>query len=40
MIKEVLGILAPSNDLTHSGGVNLADVQIVINAAMGLGCPY
>ena len=40
MIKEVLGVLAPANDLTHSGGVNLADVQIVINAATGLGCPY
>jgi hypothetical protein len=28
------------NDLTHDGVVNVVDVQKVINAALGLGCPY
>jgi len=28
------------NDIGHYGWVNVADVQIVINAALGLGCPY
>jgi hypothetical protein len=38
LISEILGPAAPANDLNHDGVVNVLDVQIVINAALGLGC--
>jgi hypothetical protein len=40
MIDEALGIAAPRDDLDHDGVVNIADVQKVIEAAMGVGCLY
>jgi len=38
MINEALGGSAPLNDLNQDGWVNVVDVQIVINAVLGLGC--
>ena len=38
MINQALGIAAAANDLNHDGIVNVVDVQIVINAALSLGC--
>jgi hypothetical protein len=38
VINEALGILAPVHDLNLDGVVNLSDVQIMINATLGLGC--
>jgi hypothetical protein len=38
MINEVLGAAAPANDLTGDGAVNVADIQIVANAVLKLGC--
>jgi hypothetical protein len=33
--------MAPAvNDLTGDGVVNVVDLQIVVNAVMGLGCSY
>jgi hypothetical protein len=37
-IKQALGISPPTFDLNSDGAVNLVDVQIVANAAMGKGC--
>jgi hypothetical protein len=37
-INEALGLMAPLNDLNGDGKVNVLDVQIVLNAAMGMGC--
>jgi hypothetical protein len=38
MMKEALGLLAPVNDLEANGRVNVLDVQVVIDAALGRGC--
>jgi hypothetical protein len=38
MIKQALGINSAGNDLNGDGAVNLVDVQIVIDAAMKMGC--
>jgi hypothetical protein len=38
MINEALGAVFPGNDLNGDGRVNVVDVQIVIGAALGLGC--
>ena len=38
IINEALGIIYPFNDLTGDGAVNIVDVQVVLDAAMGLGC--
>ena len=38
MINEILGENAPANDLNGDGVVNVVDLQIVINAAIQLGC--
>ena len=40
MINETLGGQPASDDLNHDGFVNIADVQKVIRAAMGLACVY
>ena len=37
-INEALGVTLAANDLNGDGQVNVVDVQIVINAALGLGC--
>jgi Divergent InlB B-repeat domain/Putative Ig domain len=38
IINEALGLASASNDLNGDGVVNIADAQIVIGAATGLGC--
>ena len=38
MIHETLGVIAPVHDLNSDHRVNIVDVQIVVNAAIGLGC--
>ena len=40
MIDEALGIAAPNHDLNGDGVVNIADVQTVIQAALGRPCLY
>jgi len=37
-INQALGVAYPLDDLNQDGVVNLADVQVVINVALGLGC--
>jgi sugar lactone lactonase YvrE len=38
MINEVLGLSPPVNDLNSDNVVNIADLQIVMNAVLGVGC--
>jgi hypothetical protein len=38
ILNQMLGISPPANDLTGDGVVNVLDVQIEINAAIGLAC--
>ena len=38
MTSEALGASAATDDLNRDGVVNVIDVQIVINATLGLGC--
>jgi hypothetical protein len=38
IISEALGVAPAVNDLQHDGVVNVGDVQIVINAVLGMGC--
>ncbi len=38
MINQALGVAPPANDLKGNGFINVADVQIAMNAAIGLGC--
>jgi RHS repeat-associated protein len=38
MINQALGAAHPANDLNQDGIVNVIDVQIVLAAALGLGC--
>jgi len=38
MINEALGILAPANDLNKDSVVNVVDLLIVMDAALGQGC--
>ncbi len=38
MINEALGVAMPLNDLNGDGVSNVVDVEIVSNAAIGLGC--
>jgi hypothetical protein len=38
MINEVLGLTPPTYDLNGDGSVNIADLQIEINAALSMGC--
>jgi uncharacterized repeat protein (TIGR01451 family) len=40
MIDQALGAILPVNDLNHDGVVNVADVQKVVDAVLGLGCRY
>jgi hypothetical protein len=40
MINETLGLAAPNDDLNRDNVVNVADVQKVIEAALGVGCLY
>ena len=37
-INEALGVAPAVNDLNGDGIVNVVDLQIVINAVLGLGC--
>ena len=39
IINQALDVVPPLNDLNGDGLVNVADVQIVIIAANGMGCP-
>jgi hypothetical protein len=38
MVNEALGVLPANNDLNLDGVVNVVDIQIVLNAALNLGC--
>jgi hypothetical protein len=38
IINEALGASSPVDDLNHDGSVNVVDIQIVLNSALGLGC--
>lgn len=38
IIGEALGEVPPANTLNDDGIVNVVDVQIVLNAALHLGC--
>jgi hypothetical protein len=38
MVNEALGKISAGNDLNGDGKVNVADIQIVIAAVLGLGC--
>jgi hypothetical protein len=38
MINEALGVMSATHDLNGDGMVNVVDIQIVINAALSLGC--
>ena len=38
IVNEALGILTPLHDLNRDGAVNVAGVQSIVNAALGLGC--
>jgi hypothetical protein len=40
IVNEALGTAAPNNDMNRDGIVNVADVQKVIQAAIGVGCLY
>ncbi len=40
MLAEALGQAPPANNLTQAGVVNVGAIQLVINAIIGLGCPY
>jgi len=37
-INQTLGVISAATDLSGDGAVNVVDVQIVIDAALGLGC--
>jgi hypothetical protein len=39
MVNQALGVAYPLDDVNHDGVVNAVDVQLVINAVLGLGCP-
>jgi len=38
MLNEVLGVFPPEHDLNGDGTVNVADMQVVARAAMGMSC--
>jgi len=38
IVDEALGIASPANDLNGSGGIDVVDVQIVVNAILNLSC--
>ena len=40
MVNEALGAVRAGDDLNRDGVVNVADVQKVIDAALGMGCLY
>jgi hypothetical protein len=40
IVNEALGAATPSHDLNGDKVVNVADVQKVIDAALGMGCLY
>jgi hypothetical protein len=37
-MNEALGAISPVHDLNGDRTVNLVDVQLVVNAAVGFGC--
>ena len=40
IVNEALGAAPPQNDLNRDNVVNVADVQKLIDAALGMGCIY
>jgi hypothetical protein len=40
IVNEALGVAAAQHDMNRDGVVNVADVQKVADAAIGLGCIY
>ena len=40
IVNEALGAVRAGDDLNRDGVVNVADVQKVIDAALGMGCLY
>jgi len=38
ILNEALGLASPLNSLQGGGVVNIVDVQILVNAVLGLGC--
>jgi hypothetical protein len=40
IINQALGVIPAVNDLNHDGVISVADIQKVLNAVFGLGCPY
>jgi hypothetical protein len=38
IVNEVLGVASPVHDLNGDGVVNIVDIQLVVNAAIGFGC--
>jgi hypothetical protein len=40
MVADALGIAKPNDDLNRDGVVSVADIQKVIEAAVGTGCLY
>jgi len=38
IMNEVLGVVSPVHDLNGDGAVNVVDIQLVVNAAVGFGC--
>jgi len=40
IVNQALGLAPPNNDMNRDGVIDVADVQKVIDAAMGTGCIY
>jgi hypothetical protein len=38
ILQEALGIVQPAHDFNSDGAIDITDVQVVANAAIGLGC--
>lgn len=39
IVSQALGASSPANDVNNDGVINVTDIQLVINAASGQGCP-
>jgi hypothetical protein len=39
LINQSLGVSAAANDLNGDGAIDVTDIQLVINAVLGQGCP-
>lgn len=40
LINQALGLAPPANDMNRDGAVNVIDIQLVLNAALGQNCIY